>query len=78
MKWLLTAAIVALYILHQDFWLWEDKTLVLGVLPIGLAYHAGFSLAAAALMALLVKYAWPAQLENVQPEPGVTPSVGGH
>jgi hypothetical protein len=30
--------------LHQDSWNWKDKTLVFGFLPIGLAYHAGFTI----------------------------------
>jgi len=36
---------------------------VLGFLPIGLAYHVGYSLVAAATMALLVRFAWPKQLD---------------
>jgi hypothetical protein len=28
------------FLLHQDFWLWDDPTVLLGFLPIGLAYHA--------------------------------------
>lgn len=63
MKWLLTAVVVAVLILHQDFWLWTDKTLVFGFLPIGLAYHALYSLVAALTMWLLVRYAWPHEIE---------------
>ena len=55
----LYAALVAAYLLHNDLWLWEDARLVAG-LPVGLAYHAGFCLVVAGLMALLVRYAWPA------------------
>jgi hypothetical protein len=68
MKWLLIIVVVVVYILHQDFWLWHDKTLVLGILPIGLAYHAGFAILAACMMALLVKYAWPTHLEQSVPD----------
>jgi hypothetical protein len=65
---LLTLLILAIYILHQDFWNWKTaEPLVLGFLPIGLAYHAGYSILAAILMAILVKVAWPKHLENVQP-----------
>ena len=64
MKWLLTLLVIAVYILHQDFWNWTDKTLVFGVLPMGLAYHAGFAIVCAIMMAVLVKFAWPAHLEN--------------
>jgi len=57
---LLTVAVVALYALHQDVWNWRTAhPLVFGFLPIGLAYHAAFCLAAAALMGLLTRFAWP-------------------
>ena len=62
---LLTALVAALYVLHQDVWLWrEARPLVFGVLPIGLAYHAVYSIVVACVMALLVRYAWPAHLED--------------
>ena len=65
---LLTLLILAVYILHQDFWNWKTADpLVFGFLPIGLAYHAGYSVVCAVLMAVLVKVAWPKHLENVQP-----------
>jgi hypothetical protein len=66
---LLTALVAVVYVLHQDFWNWKKvDPLVFGFLPIGLAYQAGYSVLAAALMAVLVKTAWPKHLENVQPE----------
>jgi hypothetical protein len=64
MKGLLTLMVVLVYVLHQDFWNWHDRTLVLGFLPIGLAYHAAYSILAAIMMAVLVRFAWPAQLER--------------
>lgn len=48
-----------LALLHHDFWLWDSTDLVLGFLPAGLAYHMLFSLAAALLAILAIKYAWP-------------------
>jgi hypothetical protein len=61
---LLVVAVVALYLLHQDFWFWRTAhPLVFGFIPIGLFYHAAFSVAAALLMWLLVAQAWPSQLE---------------
>ena len=57
----LYAALVILYLLHNDLWLWHDGRFVLG-LPVGLTYHVGYCLAAAALLALLVRRAWPADL----------------
>jgi hypothetical protein len=66
---LLTLLVVVVYVLHQDFWNWtKAEPLVFGFLPVGLAFHAGYSILAAATMAVLVKFAWPKHLENVQPE----------
>ncbi|MHC5004701.1 MAG: DUF3311 domain-containing protein [Planctomycetota bacterium] len=62
--WVVGTAAVVLGLLHQDLWFWNDRTLVLGVLPIGLAYHALFSLAAAGLWALAVRFAWPRHIEQ--------------
>ena len=60
----LAALVVATYVLHQDFWFWtRARPLLFGVLPVGLAYHAVYSVAAAALMWLLVRLAWPALSE---------------
>jgi hypothetical protein len=67
MKWLLTLMVVLVYLLHQDVWFWHDRTLV-GFLPIGLAYHAFYSVLAAIMMAVLVRFAWPGHLEHVEPE----------
>ncbi len=55
--------VIALAFLHYDFWYWDDRTLVFGFMPIGLAYHAGFSLAAGLVWLLAVRFAWPANLE---------------
>jgi len=63
MRWLLAGVVLLVALLHQDFWLWTDRTLVFGFLPAGLAYHIGYSLLAAATMGLLVRFAWPAHLE---------------
>jgi hypothetical protein len=64
-KALLVLATVLVYVLHQDVWFWRTaRPLVFGFLPIGLFYHALFSVVAAGLMALLVKFAWPGHLER--------------
>ena len=79
--WLLTAAVAALYVLHQDIWFWDQaRPLVFGFLPIGFFYHAVYSLAAAALMWALIRLAWPAHLEAEAeapsaPEPGGQPAA---
>ena len=64
---LLTLLVAIVYVLHQDFWNWrQTEPLIFGFLPIGLAYHAGYSILAAIMMALLVKFAWPKHLEGPQ------------
>lgn len=66
---LLTFLVLVVYMLHQDFWNWNKaEPLVFGFLPIGLAYHAGYSILAAILMAILVRFAWPKHLEDVEPK----------
>ncbi|PYV12552.1 MAG: hypothetical protein DMG07_16900 [Acidobacteria bacterium] len=70
-KPLFAIAVVLLYALHQDTWNWTTPyPLVFGFMPIGLFYHVCYSLAAAALMGLLVKLAWPEHLEE-EAETGV-------
>jgi hypothetical protein len=65
---LLTLLILGVYVLHQDFWNWRTaEPLVFGFLPIGLAYHAGYSVLASIMMAVLVKFVWPKHLESVEP-----------
>lgn len=60
---LVYAALLALFVLHQDFWFWDDPTLLFGFLPIGLAYHAFYSLVAAGVWYLALRYAWPKDAE---------------
>ena len=65
MKKAVYGLIVLLAVLHQDFWWWDDSdTLLMGFLPITLAYHAFVSLAAGILWALAAHYCWPAGLET--------------
>jgi hypothetical protein len=56
--------VVVLMALHHDFWLWSDRTLIFGFLPSGLAWHASYSLVAAAFWILVMKFAWPTELEE--------------
>ena len=46
--------LAALYALHQDVWLWDEGALWLG-LPAGLAYHLGYCLVTAGVMAWLAR-----------------------
>ena len=77
---LLALLILAVYLLHQDSWNWrKSEPLVFGFLPIGLAYHAGYSILASIVMAVLVKVAWPKHLENVRSkESGGKDETGTH
>jgi len=58
------ALVAALYALHQDVWFWRDAApLVFGFLPIGLFYHAAFTVAASLGMWALVRLLWPSHLD---------------
>ena len=54
-------AVLILFLLHNDLWLWWSSTLVLG-LPVGLAYHVAYCFAAAGLMAWMISNKWPNDL----------------
>ena len=62
--------LVLMALLHQDFWLWNDPTLVFGFLPAGLAYHAGYSILVAVVWAWVMRVAWPAEIEAFAEERG--------
>jgi len=64
-KWLLAGIVIPMIFLHQDFWLWTNKTLLLDFLPIGLAYHLAYSVLASLVMLILVITAWPKRLEEL-------------
>jgi hypothetical protein len=58
--------VVVFIALHQDLWFWKDRTLVGGFMPIGLLYHACYSVGAALTMWLLVKTMWPKELDDAE------------
>ena len=58
MRYVATLAIAGMIVLHQDLWNWGAARPFLFGLPVGLWYHAFYTLAAAGLMALLVRYFW--------------------
>ena len=75
---LLTLMVVAVYLLHQDSWNWKQaEPLIFGFLPVGLAYHAAYSVLATIMMAVLVKFAWPKHLEKVGPNDADREKTGG-
>lgn len=57
-------AFALLFVLHHDFWNWADRRLLFGWLPVGMAWHVGFSLGAALLWVAACRWAWPAALEE--------------
>ena len=64
MRWLAVITVALLYVLHQDLWFWrEAHPLVFGFLPIGLFYHAAFTVACSAALWLVVTLTWPTHLE---------------
>jgi hypothetical protein len=74
--WLLTLLVLAVFALHQDLWNWTRvEPLIFGFLPVGLAYHAGYSILAAILMAVLVRFAWPHELEQAGEPPADRPDA---
>ncbi len=74
MKYVTAAVVVSvLYALHQDFWYWRSaRPLVFGVLPIGLFYHAAFTVVTSLVLWWLVRLIWPAHLD---PDSGQRPSA---
>ncbi len=66
----LCAGLAAFALLHHDAWLWSDYRLVFGFLPSGLAYHAAYSLATAALWAAAARFGWPVDLDAGEPRRG--------
>jgi len=70
--------VAALFVLHQDFWWWDNRDLVFGFIPIGLLYHALFSIAAGLLWGLASKFAWPEDIEAWAARgDGGSPRTGG-
>jgi hypothetical protein len=73
MKWIAALWVVVLLALHQDMWFWKDKTLVFGLIPIGLCYHALYTVVASMTMWMLVKVAWPSEFDHVERDEGDKP-----
>lgn len=55
---------IVLLILHQDWWNWDNPALIFGFLPLGLAYHAGYSVVVAIFWGVVMAEAWPTKLED--------------
>ena len=62
---LLTLAALIVLVLRHDYWNWNTPhPLLFGFLPVGLWWQALVSLLACALMWLMVRFAWPQELED--------------
>ena len=74
-KLFLSLMVLAVFLLHQDFWNWKKtEPLVFGFLPVGLAYHAGYAVLAAIMMAVLVKLAWPKDFDAMESGQQIKPA----
>lgn len=62
---LILGLFVLLFLLHQDFWWRDDPRLVLGILPVSLAYHVVWTLLVAGGWFLVTKFCWPHELDEV-------------
>ena len=72
---LLAAAGLALAVLHHDWWLWDNSDLVLGIVPMGMAYHMAYTVAVSVFWACVVIWAWPRNAESMEPEGEAAESV---
>ncbi len=64
------AFMLVLFVLHQDFWLRDNASLVLGIVPASLAYHMAFTVLAALGWFVVVTFAWPKFSEEDGDEEG--------
>ncbi|QDV89545.1 hypothetical protein RAS2_06150 [Phycisphaerae bacterium RAS2] len=81
MKLFVYFMVLLLILLHQDYWWRADHTtLVMGFLPVSLAYHVALSLAASLVWGLACKYCWPADAEVADSDAWTAPpgGRGGH
>ena len=70
MKYVAWILICLLVVLHQCASPWQSEKLYLGFIPGVLGYHLAITLATAGAWALVVKFAWPENLESHPPEDG--------
>jgi len=52
-----------LFLIHQDSWFWDDPTMLLGFVPVGLAYHAVYCVVSSIVWYLVVTRNWPHEAE---------------
>ena len=66
MKSLIYLLFILMLFLHQDSWAWDDQSLVLGFMPVGLAYHAVFPFSAQYLAASQLSMSGPTIWKTLQ------------
>ena len=65
MRILVGLMVLALIVLHQDYWNWRTHApLVFGFIPAGLMHHVGISLASAVIGLLAMRYCWPEDIDT--------------
>ena len=69
-RWLVWILIPLLIVAQQDYWQWDNTSLLLGFLPYSLAWHMGVSLLAAACWWAITQFAWPSDDSLIQQVPG--------
>jgi hypothetical protein len=62
-QWRAVGLLATMYVLHNDWWLWSNSTIVAG-LPVGLGYHVLYMLVTAVVLAIVVRLAWPTHLDT--------------
>jgi hypothetical protein len=51
-------------VLHFDFWWWNSTDVVLGFVPLTLAHQVAITLGAALAWSLVMRHAWPNDVEE--------------
>lgn len=65
-------------VLHVDLWWWDSTAIVLGFVPLTLAWQVGITLGAALAWWLVMTFAWPKGVEEwASGAPGRAPRGGG-
>lgn len=78
-KFAVVLMVVAVYVIHQDFYLFKEyKPLAFGFLPVGLWFHGLFAILCAVMFWILGKTVWPKHLEEVEAQHKNDPDRGGH
>ena len=62
---LLALVAIAVIVLRHDYWNWDTPyPLLFGFLPVGLWWQAMVSILACVMMWMMVRFAWPGELEE--------------